>query len=112
MSLDAATRTAPSVASTATPSAAPSTLPVDASLPDDPDTLKRMIRELLDLLRSRNRELNGVRHRLDQLLRRLYGPKGEKFRPDQPGLFELLNEIAIAEPAAPQPSAPPAEPEP
>src|SRR5271154_4587714 len=97
MSLDAATRTAPSVASTATPSAAPSTLPVDASLPDDPDTLKRMIRELLDLLRSRNRELNGVRHRLDQLLRRLYGPKGEKFRPDQPSLFELLNDLAAAE---------------
>jgi transposase len=107
MSLDAATRTAPSVASIAIPVASPSTLPVDASLPDDLDTLKRMIRELLDLLRSRNRELDGVRHRLDQLLRRLYGPKGEKFRPDQPGLFELLNEIAIAEPAAPQPGAPP-----
>jgi transposase len=85
----------------ATASAA-TALPPDATLPNDPDTLKAMIRELLDLLRSRDRELNGVRHRLDQLLRRLYGPKGETFRPDQPGLFEFLNE---AEPVPPPPPA-------
>jgi transposase len=66
-----------------------------------------MIRELLDLLHSRDRELNGVRFRLDQLLHRLYGPKGEKFRPDQPTLFDLLNEAASI---PPQPPAPPAEP--
>src|ERR1700734_3042775 len=96
----------PLAAATAPPATA---IPPDATLPDDPDTLKAMIRELLDLLRSRDRELSGVQHRLDQLLRRLYGPKGEKFRPDQPGLFELLNE---AEPAQPQPTAPPpTEPE-
>jgi len=106
MSTDAANTTAPPAA--ATPQPVPSTLPPDAHLPDDPDTLKRMIRELLDLLRSRDRELSGVQHRLDQLLRRLYGPKGEKFRPDQPGLFELLNEIAAAEAAPPQPA--PTEP--
>jgi transposase len=112
MSMDAANMTAPSTAATATPpptptrpSQPPATIPVDAALPDDLDTLKRMIRELLDLLRSRDRELSGVQHRLDQLLRRLYGPKGEKFRADQPGLFELLSEMAEA--AAPQPTAPP-----
>jgi len=87
----------------------PATTTPDATLPDDLDTLKRMIRELLDLLRSRDRELSGVQHRLDQLLRRLYGPKGEKFRADQPGLFDLLME---AEPAPPPPPAsPPTEPE-
>ncbi|MDB5311550.1 MAG: Transposase family protein [Gemmataceae bacterium] len=98
----------------ATPPPAPSALPPDARLPDDLDTLKRMVRELLDQLRSRDRELSGVRHRLDQLLRRLYGPKGETFRPDQPGLFELLDEAAAetAGPAAPQPATPPAEPMP
>ena len=95
---------APAVNSTA-PSA--TALPADAALPDDPDTLKAMIRELLDLLRSRDRELSGVQHRLDQLLRRLYGPKSEKFRPDQPGLFELLG---LAEPTAEPPSA--SDPEP
>jgi transposase len=120
MSMDAANITVPLAAATAPPASTPthpspqpvpSTIPADASLPDDLDTLKRMIRELLDLLRSRDRELSGVRHRLDQLLRRLYGPKGEKFRPDQPGLFELLNEVAAAEAAPPQPTAsPPTEP--
>jgi transposase len=60
----------------------------DAALPDDPDTLKAMIRELLALLQESRQELDGVRQRLDQLLRRLYGPKSERFRPDQPGLFD------------------------
>ena len=99
MSTEAATFPRTPIAATAPfaaipiPSASqlPTTILDDASLPDDLDTLKRMIRELLDLLRSRDRELSGVRHRLDQLLRRLYGPKGEKFRPDQLVLFELLN---------------------
>jgi transposase len=73
----------------------------DATLPDDPDTLKGMIRELLALLKDRESELDGVRHRLDQLLRRLYGPKSERSRPDQPGLFE--------DPGAPEsPNPPPA----
>jgi len=67
-------------------------LPPDAALPDDPDVLKRMIRELLAALNGTQRELEGVRHRLDQLLRRLYGPKAERFRPDQPSLFDLLSE--------------------
>ena len=119
MSMDAANLTAPPVATSASPTPTPTplpspqlaapTTPLDAPLPDDLDTLKRMVRELLDLLRSRDRELSGVRHRLDQLLRRLYGPKGEKFRPDQPGLFELLDEAGVeaVEPAPAQPTAPP-----
>jgi transposase len=63
-------------------------LPDEASLPDDPETLKGMIRELLALLHSSRQELSGVQQRLDQLLRRLYGPKAEQFRPDQPSLFD------------------------
>jgi transposase len=82
-------------------------LPDDAALPDDPDTLKRMIRELLEMLKGTRHELDGVRQRLDQLLRRLYGPKGERFRADQPALFDLLS---AAEPAS-APEPPPAETE-
>lgn len=78
------------------------TLPPDASLPDDPEVLKGMIRELLTLLRSRTQELDGVRHRLDQLLRRLYGPKGERFRPDQPALFDPLSEAVLVPPQTPE----------
>jgi hypothetical protein len=85
MSGNAANPTVPPIAAAASPMAPAistpvlATVPLDAPLPDDLDTLKRMIGELLDLLRFRDRELHGVRHRLDQLLRRLYGPKGEKF---------------------------------
>jgi transposase len=89
-----------------------SALPDDAALPDDPETLKGMIRELLDLLHRREHELDGVRQRLDQLLRRLYGPKGERFRADQPALFDLLSEaegpLASAPPAETESSPPPA----
>jgi transposase len=82
----------------------PDAATADVDLPDDPDTLKAMIRELLALLKDRDRELGGVRHRLDQLLRRLYGPKSERTRPDQPTLFD--------DPAEPDPAGPPADPEP
>jgi transposase len=77
--------------------------PDEATLPDDPDTLKGMIRELLAMLHNRDRELSGVRQRLDQLLRRLYGPKGERFRPDQPSLFDGSVEPASVPIATPVP---------
>jgi transposase len=123
MSTDAANLTAPPATATAPPAPtrtppnpqpAPPTIPLDVPLPDDLDTLKRMICELLALLKTEKHRSEGLQHRLDQLLRRLYGPRGEKFRPDQPGLFELLNEVAAAEAAEsapPQPTAlPPTEP--
>lgn len=82
----------------------PDAATADVELPDDPDTLKAMIRELLGLLRDRDRELGGVRHRLDQLLRRLYGPRSERTRPDQPTLFD--------DPADDDATPPPADPGP
>ena len=71
----------PADAATALPPTAPE------HLPDDPATLKRMILELLLSLQEHARANEALRHRLDQLLRRLYGPRGERFNPDQPLLF-------------------------
>jgi hypothetical protein len=88
-----------------------SALPTDTRLPDDPETLKRMILELLGQLRDERNRRSGVEQRLDQLLRRLYGPKGEKFRPDQPSLLTLLGEVDEPEPP-PLPPTLPAELEP
>jgi transposase len=50
----------------------------DDPLPDDPRTLQALVRELLDALAAERRESTALRTRLDQLLRRLYGPKSEK----------------------------------
>jgi transposase len=81
---------------------------IDVTLPDDPETLKGMIHELLVALHDKERKLEGVQQRLDQLLRRLYGPKSERFRPDQPGLFdELLG--ADSEPTPPAADEPPTD---
>ena len=67
-------------------------------LPDDPAVLKQMIAELLTTLRQRDHELEGVRARLDQLLRRLYGPRAERVNPDQLLLFADLMPSAPAPP--------------
>jgi transposase len=54
-----------------------------ASLPNDPVILQQMIRELLDVLRQTRHENEQLQHRLDLLLRRLYGPRTERFDPNQ-----------------------------
>jgi hypothetical protein len=56
-------------------------------LPDDPVILRHMIRELLDVLRRTRHENEQLQHRLDLLLRRLYGPRTERFDPNQPLLI-------------------------
>jgi len=71
-------------------------------LPDDPAALKQMIAELLRALQEAQSECAGLRQRLDQLLRRLYGPKAERFDPNQPW---LLPELAAEAAAAPAPQA-------
>jgi transposase len=56
-------------------------------LPDDLATLKGMVLELVASVHEGQRDNAALRHRIDQLLRRLYGPRGERFNPDQPLLF-------------------------
>ena len=76
-----------------------------SALPDDPTLLQAMIRELLLTLHERDQELQGVRLRLDALLRRLYGPRAEKIDPSQGSLFEDVPPPAPP-PAPPLPAAP------
>lgn len=76
-------------------------------LPDDVPTLQRMILELATTLQQQRADHDALRHRLGQLLQRLYGPRSERHDPNQPLLF--------AEPAdepAPSPPAEPTEPTP
>src|SRR5581483_9147592 len=80
-------------------------------LPDDIATLKRMVLELLASLQERERDYEALRHRIDLLLRRLYGPRGERFDPNQPLLFaEMISSQDAADAAAPTESAAAAEP--
>lgn len=72
-----------------------------ASLPDDFEVLKRMIRELLQALKEAQQEREGLQQRLDQLLRRLYGPKSERLDPNQAWLFpEMETAEATPEPVS------------
>jgi transposase len=74
-----------------------------ALLPNDVDHLKKMILELLTTLHEQRRDNHQLRDRLDQLLRRLYGPRAERYDPNQPLLFADL--LAAAEPPNPLPPA-------
>lgn len=59
-------------------------------LPDDVPTLQALIRELLASLRQEQHAREGIQQRLDLLLRKLYGPKAERFDPNQPWLLPEL----------------------
>jgi hypothetical protein len=82
-------------------------LPPNAAeqLPDDVGTLKRMVLELLASCHEHRRDNEALRHRIELLLRRLYGPRGERFDPNQLLLFAEMTAgqdttAAPTEPAA------------
>jgi transposase len=82
---------------------AASALPPNTSaeqLPDDPAILKSMILELVATLAETRHEREQLHHRIALLLQRLYGPRSERFDPNQPLLFAELNQSADAAPAA------------
>lgn len=72
-------------------------LPTPEQLPDDLAILKSMVVELVATVHQRDRELDQARQRLHLLIERLYGPRSERFNPDQPLLFPLDNEAREAQ---------------
>lgn len=68
-----------------------------------------MIRELIDALKKEQHEREGVQQRLDLLLRKLYGPKAERFNPDQPWLLPELAPGAASNTEEPPGEEPPSE---
>lgn len=67
-----------------------------AALPDDAALLKRMLEEVLASLQQVRSDNESLRHRLDTLLRRLYGPRSERCDPSQRLLFALATEAEAA----------------
>ena len=82
-----------------------------AALPDDPTILQQMVLELLAVLRDTRRQNDELQHRLDLLLRRIYGPRTERFDPNQPLLIPDAFE-AVAPESLESGDAVPPEPEP
>jgi len=83
-------------------------LPTPEQLPNDLDTLKRMIVELVATLHRERLDKDALRHRVNLLLQRLYGPRTERFNPDQLLLFAewalaQTPDIADGSSAAPAP---------
>jgi transposase len=77
------------------------------NLPNDVAILKALVVELLATLREERNDKAALRERLERLLHRIYGPRTERFDPNQPLLFPEL----AAEPAAPE-APPQTEPKP
>ena len=59
----------------------------EPNLPADLAVCHAMIRELLAANREQLRRTEHLEHQLDQLLKRLYGPRADRLHPDQPTLF-------------------------
>ena len=80
-----------------------------AALPDDLATCHGMIRELAASLRDAHRQVEQLGHRLDLLLRRLYGPRSERVDPGQLLLFadQAEGDPGVV-PAPESPAEPPA----
>jgi transposase len=81
-----------------------------ADLPEDLATLKAMVAELLSALQSSQQRIAGLEHRLDQLLRRMYGQKSEKIDPAQQLLF-LEDEASPTTPPSNESASEPPESE-
>jgi transposase len=75
-------------------------------LPNDVAVLQAMIRELVDTLKKANRDREGLQQRIDLLLRKLYGPKAERFDPTQPWLLPEMAPDAANADAATDPAEP------
>ena len=75
-------------------------------LPNDFQLLKQMIADLMVELSKKDGRIEQLQHRMDLLLRRLYGASSEKFDPRQGSLFETTpEEPSTVEPVADIPPA-------
>lgn len=77
-------------------------------LPDEPALLKATLTEVLVELRESRRHGEHLQARLDQLLRRLYGPRAERWDPNQPLLFPDSTTPAQESATPPTAALPPA----
>jgi len=74
-------------------------------LPDDPALLKGLVRELLATHHAQQRQIEQLTHRLDLLLKRVYGPRADRLDPGQLSLFDeppIDNSLASAPPPEPE----------
>jgi hypothetical protein len=81
------------------------------TLPDDLALCHEIIRQQADTMRDSQRRIEQLEHKVEQLLRRQYGPRREHVDPDQLRLFtdeepEGLAEGEPAPPPGPQDAAP------
>jgi transposase len=77
-----------------------------ALLPQDVGTCHALITQLMDELRKRDGRIEDLEHRMNLLLRRLYGRTSEKWGPGQLALFDTTPEEPVPEPPVSTPKRP------
>ena len=82
-------------------------MPTREQLPQDKVTLQDMVLELLTTIQRSRLNEDELRHRIAMLLRRIYGPRTERFDPNQGSLFdEAADGQDQPAPAEPPPTEP------
>ena len=66
----------------------------------------QQIEELVVHIEETNRQMEGLRYQIEQLQRRLYGPRSERYHPDQLFLDSLLKEGQSEEVVQDEPNIP------
>lgn len=77
-----------------------------SELPTDTDTLQKLVRALQSQLKISDARCAKLEYKLQDVLRRVYGPKSEHLDPAQRALFGILESAGITAPLAATASAP------
>ena len=60
----------------------------ESNLPNNDSLATPVVQELMGTIQKQQHEIEQLKHRLDLLLKRIYGPRADKFDPNQKLLFE------------------------
>jgi transposase len=60
----------------------------ESNLPNNDPLTTPVVQELMGTIKNLQHENEQLKHRLDLLLKRIYGPRADKFDPNQKLLFE------------------------
>lgn len=76
---------------------------IESNLPNNDPLTIPVVQELMGTIQKQQHEIEQLKHRLDLLLKRIYGPRADKIDPNQKLLFEEQTPEPVPAPPEPEP---------